>query len=58
MKAPSESKTSNGFRVATGVTDADGRCRDLKHDAAAGVYRLTFETGAYFSRDRPHQHLS
>jgi 5-hydroxyisourate hydrolase len=33
--------------VANGVTDADGRCRDLAPDADAGTYRLTFETGAY-----------
>jgi 5-hydroxyisourate hydrolase len=30
-------------------TDADGRCRDLAQEAAAGVYRLIFETGEYFS---------
>lgn len=35
--------------VASGVTDADGRCRDLTSDAPAGIYRLTFETGAYFA---------
>jgi 5-hydroxyisourate hydrolase len=29
-------------------TDADGRCRDLAHEATAGVYRLTFATGEYF----------
>ncbi|MGH9342712.1 MAG: hydroxyisourate hydrolase, partial [Terriglobia bacterium] len=29
------------------------RCRDLAQDAPAGVYRLTFESGAYFeSHDR------
>ena len=36
--------------IATGETDADGRCRDLKPDAAAGLYRLRFETQAYFQR--------
>jgi 5-hydroxyisourate hydrolase len=36
--------------VARGVTDADGRCRDLKSDAAAGIYRLRFDTDAYFRR--------
>jgi 5-hydroxyisourate hydrolase len=30
-------------------TDADGRCRDLMLDATAGIYRLTFATGEYFS---------
>ena len=29
-------------------TDADGRCRDLLPNAAAGVFRLTFATGEYF----------
>jgi hydroxyisourate hydrolase len=36
--------------VGESTTDADGRCRDLKPDAAAGVYRLTFDIGAYFGR--------
>ncbi len=35
--------------LADGATDADGRCRSLAPEAPAGVYRLTFETGAYFS---------
>jgi 5-hydroxyisourate hydrolase len=34
--------------LAAGVTDVDGRCRDLAPDAPPGVYRLTFETGLYF----------
>lgn len=38
------------IEVAEGATDADGRCRDLARDAAAGIYRLTFDTGAYLSR--------
>jgi 5-hydroxyisourate hydrolase len=33
--------------VSRGVTDADGRCRDLAPDLPAGIYRLTFDTGAY-----------
>jgi 5-hydroxyisourate hydrolase len=35
-------------------TDADGRARDLLPEGAAlelGTYRLTFETGAYLSRE-------
>ena len=36
--------------VSAGATDADGRCRDLAHDAAPGVYRLTFDTGDYLRR--------
>jgi 5-hydroxyisourate hydrolase len=37
--------------VARGTTDADGRLRDLLPPGAAlqpGVYRLTFDTAAYF----------
>lgn len=37
--------------LGSGLTDADGRLRTLlppDHDLAAGVYRLTFKTGAYF----------
>jgi len=33
--------------ISRGVTDADGRCRDLAKDLAPGVYRLIFDTGAY-----------
>jgi 5-hydroxyisourate hydrolase len=35
------------MNVVSGVTDADGRCRDLAQNAGAGVYRLTFFTGPY-----------
>ena len=37
--------------IGKGATNADGRIRDLLPDAhalAAGVYRLTFDTGAWF----------
>ena len=37
--------------VSAGVTDADGRLRDLVPQATklnAGVFELTFETGGYF----------
>lgn len=34
--------------LAESATDADGRCRNLSQVAAAGIYRLTFTTGAYF----------
>jgi 5-hydroxyisourate hydrolase len=37
--------------IASGVTDADGRLRDLVQSGnpmAGGVYELTFETGPYF----------
>lgn len=35
--------------IAASSTDADGRCRDLAPIPAVGVFRLTFETGAYFA---------
>ncbi len=37
--------------ISTSITDADGRCRDLAQDAPPGVYRLTFNTGAYLARN-------
>jgi 5-hydroxyisourate hydrolase len=43
-------ENSSWLEIVTGITDADGRCRDLKPDAAPGIYRLRFETGAYFKR--------
>ena len=39
---------ANWIQIATGVTDANGRCSDLMHDAPAGVYRMRFEVGTYF----------
>jgi len=33
--------------ISNGTTDADGRCSELKADAAPGLYRLTLNTGAY-----------
>jgi len=36
--------------AAESATDSDGRCRDLTQDADAGLYRLTFATGAYLAR--------
>jgi 5-hydroxyisourate hydrolase len=41
-------------QVGAGMTDADGRTRDLLapgQTVPAGEYRLRFETGAYFARD-------
>jgi 5-hydroxyisourate hydrolase len=40
-------------KAGHGVTDADGRLRDLLDDdgpLSGGVYRLTFDTAAYFER--------
>ncbi|WP_062201497.1 hydroxyisourate hydrolase [Demequina salsinemoris] len=37
--------------VAQGLTDADGRVRDLGPEALEpGVYQVRFETGVYFAR--------
>jgi 5-hydroxyisourate hydrolase len=36
--------------VTDGITDGDGRCRDLVAEAERGTYRLTFATGEYFYR--------
>ena len=40
--------------IGQGVTDADGRAKQLAGDAtlSAGVYRLSFETGAWFHSAR------
>ena len=40
----------NWDEVSRSITDADGRCRDLAQNLPAGVYRLTFDTGAYLVR--------
>jgi 5-hydroxyisourate hydrolase len=37
--------------VSASETDGDGRCRDLAQNAPAGVYRLTFATGAYLEHN-------
>ena len=43
-------KTVTWTGLADGVTDSDGRCRDLlgATPLEAGDYRLIFDTGAYF----------
>jgi 5-hydroxyisourate hydrolase len=35
--------------VGDGVSDGDGRVRDLGNDLAPGTYRLVFATGDYFT---------
>jgi 5-hydroxyisourate hydrolase len=46
-------KSGNGWeQLGHGVTDADGRLKTLlpaEHVLSRGVYRLTFQTGAYFA---------
>jgi 5-hydroxyisourate hydrolase len=45
-----ESRVEGQWRAAgDGVTDADGRVRDLG-ELTAGVHRLTFDTGSFFGR--------
>lgn len=49
-----ELETADGSwkQIGKGTTDADGRAKDLLPDGFAlhgGVYRLTFETEAYFA---------
>ncbi len=41
--------TTGGQELATAVTDADGRVRELAAALGAGDYRLTFATGSYFA---------
>jgi 5-hydroxyisourate hydrolase len=41
---------AGGSRVAAAVTDGDGRVRQLgPADLPAGIYRIVFDTGAYFA---------
>ena len=51
-----ERQTGNGWEVVgTGVTDADGRSKDLLAAGTileTGNYRLTFDTGAYFQKQQ------
>jgi 5-hydroxyisourate hydrolase len=45
-----ERVAGDGAVIARAVTDADGRVRELAPASlAAGDYRLTFDTGAYFA---------
>jgi 5-hydroxyisourate hydrolase len=36
--------------ISAAATDTDGRCQELKPNAAPGIYRLIFDTAAYFKR--------
>ena len=47
-----EKKEAAGYlALHSGTTDADGRIKDLVREGelVAGTYRVTFDTGAYFS---------
>lgn len=35
--------------IGHGITDRDGRCRELCLDASEGIYRLNFAVDAYFA---------
>lgn len=37
----------DGRAVASGVTDSEGRIRELAHDLESGTYRLIFDTRGY-----------
>jgi 5-hydroxyisourate hydrolase len=41
--------TTGGQELATAVTDADGRVRELAAELPTGDYRLAFDTGKYFA---------
>lgn len=41
--------TRDGATLAEAVTDQDGRVGELGVLAAEGAYRVTFDTGAYFT---------
>lgn len=46
-----EAAGADGWRsIGASVTDTDGRCRGLTENAVAGMYRLTFATGAYMAQ--------
>lgn len=50
-----QTPTGEWHLLGQGTTDADGRLRSLLSDGetpAAGTYRLTFDTGAYFRAER------
>lgn len=44
----------DGATLAEDVTDEDGRVRELGAVTAAGAYRVTFDTGAYFAAVGQH----
>ena len=50
--APAPGEPARGREIARGITDADGRIRELvAHGASldAGTYSLRFDTAAYFA---------
>jgi len=46
-----QQRATDWIELASGYTDADGRIRDLLAEAIpSGIYKLRFETQAYFDR--------
>lgn len=45
---PVRLETGDGAVIASAITDDDGRASVLSTDLQAGIFRLTFDTGAYF----------
>ena len=52
VKATLEAKTASGWQeIGTGVTDADGRIKNLgPTQVEVGHYRVSFEIGDYFGK--------
>ena len=52
LRLERQSGPDAGSVVGSGTTDDDGRCPELTEGLAleAGVYRMRFETGAWFAR--------
>jgi 5-hydroxyisourate hydrolase len=52
IRATLEAQTASGWQeIASGRTDPDGRIGNLGPEAVeAGIYRIVFETGAYFGQ--------
>jgi 5-hydroxyisourate hydrolase len=50
MREASRGGIAAWHEIGRGATDADGRCRGLLPEGtlAAGIYRITFDTGGYF----------
>jgi 5-hydroxyisourate hydrolase len=47
-----EKRDSDGWtKVDGGITNADGRVSLMPDGIAAGVYQMTFDTGAYFEKE-------
>ena len=40
---------ADGASISARTTDSDGRVADLAADVAPGIYRITFDTGAWFA---------